>query len=163
MFETGDKIVYPMHGAGMINSIEKRNDENGSVVEYFILEMLLGDMKIMIPIKNIEQVGLRHVISEEQLADIENVLISRPENIMKSITWNRRFNLYLEKMKSGDIFEVAGVVRTLAVQEEEKKLSTGERRLLNTARQILLSEVMLVRSQKLEEADKWLHKFFNLN
>ena len=90
MFETGDKIVYPMHGAGMINSIEKRNDENGGVVEYFILEMLLGDMKIMIPIKNIEQVGLRHVISEEQLADIENVLISRPENIMKSITWNRR-------------------------------------------------------------------------
>ena len=80
---------------------------------------------------------------------------------MKSITWNRRFHLYLEKMKSGDIFEVAGVVRTLAVQEEEKKLSTGERRLLNTARQILLSEVMLVRSQKLEDADRWLHKFFN--
>lgn len=161
MFETGDKIVYPMHGAGMIHSIEKRSDEKGSVVEYFILEMLLGDMKIMIPIQNVEQVGLRHVISEEQLADIEDILTSRPENTMKCITWNRRFNLYLEKMKSGDIFEVAAVVRTLTVQEEEKKLSTGERRLLNTARQILLSEVMLVRSQKLEEADKWLHKFFN--
>lgn len=161
MFETGDKIVYPMHGAGMIHSVEKRNDEKGGIVEYFIIEMLLGDMKIMIPIQNVDQVGLRHVISEEQLVDIEGILASRPENTMKSITWNRRFNLYLEKMKSGDIFEVAAVVRTLTVQEEEKKLSTGERRLLNTARQILLSEVMLVRSQKLEEADKWLHRFFN--
>ena len=161
MFETGDKIVYPMHGAGMIHSIEKRSDEKGGVVEYFILEMLLGDMKIMIPIQNVEQVGLRHVISEEQLSDIEDILTSRPENTMKCITWNRRFNLYLEKMKSGDIYEVAAVVRTLTVQEEEKKLSTGERRLLNTARQILLSEVMLVRSQKLEDADRWLHKFFN--
>ena len=163
MFETGDKIVYPMHGAGMIHAVEKRSDEKGDVVEYFILDMLLGDVKIMIPIKNVEQVGLRHVISEEQLVDIEDVLTSRPENKMKSITWNRRFNLYLEKMKSGDIFEVAAVVRTLTVQEEDKKLSTGERRLLNTARQILLSEVMLVRSQKLEDADKWLHQFFNLN
>ena len=163
MFETGDKIVYTMHGAGMIHAVEKRSDEKGDVVEYFILDMLLGDMKIMIPIKNVEQVGLRHVISEEQLVDIEDVLTSRPENKMKSITWNRRFNLYLEKMKSGDIFEVAAVVRTLTVQEEDKKLSTGERRLLNTARQILLSEVMLVRSQKLEDADKWLHQFFNLN
>ena len=161
MFETGDKVVYPMHGAGMINSIEKREDDSGRIVEYFILEMLLGDMKIMIPITNVDQVGLRHVISEQQLHEIEEVLVSRPENTMKSITWNRRFNLYIEKLESGDVFEVASVVRTLTVQEEEKKLSTGERRLLNTARQILLSEVMLVRSQKLEDADKWLHRFFN--
>ncbi|NCD10317.1 MAG: CarD family transcriptional regulator [Negativicutes bacterium] len=161
MFDTGDKVVYPMHGAGMINSIEKRNDASGGTVEYFILEMLLGDMKIMIPKQNVGNVGLRHIISEEQLGDIEDVLTARPENTMKCITWNRRFNLYLERMKSGDIFEVAAVVRTLTVQEEEKKLSTGERRLLNTAKQILLSEVMLVRSQKLEEADKWLHNFFN--
>lgn len=161
MFEAGDKVVYPMHGAGMINSVEKRDDASGRVVEYFILNMLLGDMKIMIPTENVEQVGLRHVVDEKQLSDIENILTARPENTMKCITWNRRFNLYLEKMKSGDAFEVAAVVRTLAVQEEDKKLSTGERRLLNTAKQILLSEVMLVRSQKLEEADSWLDKFFN--
>ena len=74
----------------MIHAVEKRSDEKGDVVEYFILDMLLGDMKIMIPIKNVEQVGLRHVISEEQLVDIEDVLTSRPENKMKSITWNRR-------------------------------------------------------------------------
>lgn len=161
MFEAGDKVVYPMHGAGMINAVEKRDDASGRVVEYFILNMLLGDMKIMIPTENVEQVGLRHVVDEKQLSDIENILTARPENTMKCITWNRRFNLYLDKMKSGDALEVAAVVRTLAVQEEDKKLSTGERRLLNTAKQILLSEVMLVRSQKLEEADSWLHKFFN--
>ncbi|HIU63825.1 MAG TPA: CarD family transcriptional regulator [Candidatus Avacidaminococcus intestinavium] len=160
MFETGDKVVYPMHGAGMVHSIEKRKNADGTLVEYFILEMLLGDMRIMIPVENVEQVGLRHVINEQELKELEKILTSRPENEMKSITWNRRFNLYLDKMKSGDSFEVACVVRTLAVQEEEKKLSTGERRLLNMAKQILLSEIMLVRSQKLEEADEWLNKFF---
>ena len=134
MFAAGDKIVYPMHGAGMIKNIEK-HDMNGSSVDYFVLHMVLGDMKVMIPIDNIERVGLRHVISEDDLADVESVLKARPENVMKSITWNRRFNIYLEKMKSGDVLEVAEVVRVLVVQEEAKKLSTGERRLLNTAKQ----------------------------
>lgn len=77
---------------------------------------------------------------------VEEVLKARPENRMKRITWNRRYNMYIDKMKTGSIFEVADVVRTLAVQEEDKKLSTGERRLLSTAKQILLSEVMLVES-----------------
>lgn len=161
MFVAGDKVVYPMHGAGMVHSIEKRKNAEGGMVEYYILEMLLGEMRIMIPTVNVSQVGLRHVIEENQLVDIEHILIERPENTMKSITWNRRFNLYLDKMKSGDIYEVAGVVRTLTVQEDDKKLSAGERRLLNTAKQILLSEVMLVRSQNFEEADRWLGKFFH--
>ena len=161
MFETGDKVVYPMHGAGMIHSIEKRMNTDDTLVEYFILEMLLGEMRIMIPVGNVDQVGLRHVISAEELVKVEEILFSRPENVMKNITWNRRFNMYLEKMKTGDVFEVAAVVRTLAAQEDDKKLSTGERRLLNMAKQILLSEVMLVRSQNLKEADEWLCKFFN--
>lgn len=161
MFETGDKVVYPMHGAGMIHSIEKRMNTDDTLVEYFILEMLLGEMRIMIPVGNVDQVGLRHVISAEELVKVEEILFSRPENVMKNITWNRRFNMYLEKMKTGDVFEVAAVVRTLAAQEDDKKLSTGERRLLNMAKQILLSEVMLVRSQNLEEAEEWLYKFFN--
>ncbi|MEG0798069.1 MAG: CarD family transcriptional regulator [Acidaminococcaceae bacterium] len=160
MFATGDKIVYPMHGAGVIHDIEKL-DADGTMVEYFILNMLLGDMKVMIPVENVDRVGLRHVINDKQLAEIESVLEARPENTMKSITWNRRFNLYLDKMKSGDAFQVAEVVRVLTVQENSKKLSTGERRLLNTAKQILLSEIMLIRSQTTEEADAWLNKFFN--
>jgi hypothetical protein len=78
---------------------------------------------------------------------------------MKRITWNRRYNMYIDKMKTGSIFEVADVVRTLAVQEEDKKLSTGERRLLSTAKQILLSEVMLVESVDEEKSEAWLEKF----
>ena len=160
MFAVGDKIVYPMHGAGIIADIEKRK-VNGSNVEYFILRMHLGDMKVMIPKINLERVGVRHIVDKKILAKVEKVLKDRPENIMKSITWSRRFNLYLDKMKSGDIFEVADVVRTLAVQEDTKKLSTGERRLLNTAKQILLSEVMLVRSLDEEKSEAWLMKFFH--
>lgn len=90
---------------------------------------------------------------------VEEVLKARPENRMKRITWNRRYNMYIDKMKTGSIFEVADVVRTLAVQEEDKKLSTGERRLLSTAKQILLSEVMLVESVDEEKSEAWLEKF----
>ncbi|MEA5093218.1 RNA polymerase-binding transcription factor CarD [bioreactor metagenome] len=159
MFAIGDKVVYPMHGAGIIEEIEERNLD-GNIVEYFILQMLLGDMKVMIPKGNVERVGVRHIVDKKILTKVESVLKDRPENIMKTITWNRRFNMYLDKMKSGDIFEVADVVRTLAVQEDTKKLSTGERRLLNTAKQILLSEVMLVRSCDGPNSEAWLMKFF---
>ena len=114
----------------------------------------------MIPKGNVERVGVRHIVDKKILTKVESVLKDRPENIMKTITWNRRFNMYLDKMKSGDIFEVADVVRTLAVQEDTKKLSTGERRLLNTAKQILLSEVMLVRSCDGPNSEAWLMKFF---
>ena len=160
MFAIGDKVVYPMHGAGINEEVEERSMD-GNIVEYFILQMLLGDMKVMIPKGNVERVGVRHVVEQDVLTQVEAVLKDRPENIMKTITWNRRFNMYLDKMKSGDIFEVADVVRTLAVQEDTKKLSTGERRLLNTAKQILLSEVMLVRSCDGPKSEAWLMKFFN--
>ena len=91
---------------------------------------------------------------------VEKVLEERPDNYNKAITWNRRFNMYLEKMKSGNVFEVADVIRTLQVQENEKKLSTGERRLLGTARQILISEVMLVKNAEQQDIENWLNKFF---
>ena len=93
------------------------------------------------------------------MTKVEQVLKDRPENKMKQITWNRRFNLYIDKMKTGDIYAVADVVRTLAVQGIEKKLSTGERRLLITAKHILLSEVMLVQSVDEEKSEEWLSKF----
>lgn len=159
MFSVGDKVVYPMHGAGIISEIEKRNVD-GEDVDYFVLHMMHGNMKVLIPQTNLERVGVRHIVDKKVLAQVENVLKARPENTMKSITWNRRSNLYVGKMKSGDIFEVADVVRTLVVQEETKKLSMGERRLLNTAKQILLSEVMLVRSFDEMKSEAWLMKFF---
>lgn len=159
MFSVGDKVVYPMHGAGTIASIEKR-EVAGELVDYFVLDMLLTRMKVMVPVANVERVGLRSIGKKDSLRQVEKVLQDRPENTMKSITWNRRYNLYLEKMKSGDILQAADVVRTLTVQDAGKKLSTGERKLLNTAKQILLSEVMLIRSYTLEKSESWLAKFF---
>lgn len=159
MFAIGDRVVYPMHGAGIIKDVEKRKLD-GITVDYFILEMLATDMKVMIPAGNLEKVGVRHIVAKKMLLQVEKVLKDRPENKMKQITWNRRFNMYVEKLKTGDILEVADVVRTLAVQETDKKLSTGERRLLNTAKHILLSEIMLVQASNEDKAEAWFLKFF---
>ena len=119
-----------------------------------------GEMKVMVPVDSVERVGLRHVIENDDIDAVEKVLEERPDNYNKAITWNRRVNMYLEKMKSGNVFEVADVIRTLQVQENEKKLSTGERRLLGTARQILISEVMLVKNAEQQDIENWLNKFF---
>lgn len=159
MFAVGDKIVYPMHGAGVIVEVEEKKID-GRVVEYFILRMMQSNMKVMIPKENVEKVGVRHIVDKKALSQVEEVLKERPENKIQSITWNRRFNLYLDKMKSGNILDVAAVVRTLCVQEDTKKLSTGERRLLNTAKHILLSEVMLVRAFDENKSEEWLMQFF---
>lgn len=145
--------------AGVVKTIEKR-ERDGQSVDYLILAMLLGEMKVMVPVDSVERVGLRHVIETEDIDAVEKVLEERPDDYNKSITWNRRFNMYLEKMKSGNVFEVADVIRTLQVQENEKKLSTGERRLLGTARQILISEVMLVKNAEQQDIENWLNKFF---
>ena len=118
MFAVGDKVVYPMHGAGVVKTIEKR-ERDGQSVDYLILAMLLGEMKVMVPVDSVERVGLRHVIENDDIDAVEKVLEERPDNYNKAITWNRRFNMYLEKMKSGNVFEVADVIRTLQVQEND--------------------------------------------
>ncbi len=159
MFAVGDKVVYPMHGAAIIKDVEKRKLD-GAMTDYFILKMLFSDMKVMIPANNLEKVGVRHIVTKNMLIKVEKVLKDRPVNHMKEITWNRRFNIYVDKLKTGDILEVADVVRTLVVQETDKKLSTGERRLLNTAKQILLSEVMLVKQGSMDKVEDWFAKFF---
>ena len=159
MFAIGDKVVYPMHGAGIIKDLEKRKLDD-VVVDYFIIEMMDSDMKVMIPANNLEKVGIRHIVKKAALTKVEATLKDRPVNVMKQITWNRRFNIYVDKLKTGSILEVADVVRTLMVQETEKKLSTGERRLLNTAKHILLSEVILVKQSDDVKTEKWFLKFF---
>ena len=141
MFSVGDKVVYPMHGAGIVQAIEQ-HEFAGEAVDYLVMVMLLTDMRVMVPLKNVERVGLRHIISKDE------------------IPWNRRFNMYLDKMKSGNVLDVAEVIHILQTQENEKKLSTGERRLLGNARQILVSEMMLVCGESQKDAEKWLDKFF---
>ncbi|MBP1763397.1 MAG: transcriptional regulator, CarD family [Firmicutes bacterium] len=140
MLAVGDKVVYPMYGAGVIEAIEE-HEILGSRQNYYVLTMPYGAMRVMIPMEKVKNIGLREVIDQVELSKVWDVLQSAPEPI--HVNWNRRFNSNLAKIKTGDIFEVAEVVRNLILQDQEKKLSTGERRLLDIARQILISELVL--------------------
>lgn len=147
MFQIGDKVVYPMHGAGVIEAIEEK-EVLGEIRQYYIMRLPIGDMKVMIPMSNVQEIGLREVIDE---AGVEQVLlILKQKKSTMSTNWNRRYRANLEKIKSGNIYEVAEVVRNLSLREREKGLSTGERKMLDNARQILISELVLARNAEEE-------------
>jgi len=148
LFSVGDRVVYPMHGAGIIESIEEK-EILGERKKYYVMKLPLGEMKVLIPIDNILQVGLRGVIEKDMVNQVFVVLQGDQDEM--STNWNRRYRNHLEKIKSGDIIEVAEVVRNLMQRDREKGLSTGESKMLETARQILVSELILV--QGLEQAD----------
>ena len=149
MFNIGDKIVYPMHGAGIIEGIEER-EILGEKRKYYIMRLPLGDMKVMIPIDNTENIGLREIINEEEFETVVSIL--KGEKTKMSNNWNRRYRANMDKIKTGDIYEVAEVVRNLLLLDRDKGLSTGERKMLNSAKQILISEFSLVRNLNEEEA-----------
>ncbi len=149
MFAVGDKIVYPMHGAGIIEKIEEKKIL-GEIRQYYVLRVPCGDMKIMIPVESCREVGVRNILSEEQLAGVLEVLYADATEM--SSNWNRRYRENMEKLKTGDAFEVAEVVRNLMRLDREKKLSTGEKKMLTNARQILQSEIILVRGIDAREA-----------
>ncbi len=146
MYKIGDKVVYPMHGAGVIESIEEK-EILGEKRQYYILKLPVGDMKVMIPINNCKEIGLRGVIDGEGVQKVIGILSDQSSNM--SANWNRRYRANLEKIKSGDIYEVAEVVRNLVNRDREKGLSSGERKMLENARQILISELVL--ATELEE------------
>lgn len=158
MFATGDRVVYPLHGGAIIKEIEQR-EQNGMLVDYFILQMLFENMTVSIPVENADKLGLRNIVSEEKLAEVAAVLQEIPDvQAVKSISWNRRFQVYMEKIKSGCILEVAKVYKILSVLEQDKKISVGERRLLHNAKQILQSEIMLVKDIDAAQAEAWLRE-----
>ncbi len=140
MFQIGDKVVYPMHGAGIIEGVEEK-EILGETRKYYVLRLPLKNMKVLLPVDNIDQLGLRNIISEDQVKGVfgvlEEDLSSMPQN------WNRRYRSNMEKVKSGDIYEVADVVRNLMLMDREKGLSTGERKMLTNSKQILVSELCL--------------------
>jgi len=149
LFNVGDKVFYPMHGAGVIEAIEER-EILGEKRTYYVMHIPVGNMKVMIPMNSAEKVGLREVIDEEAVSRVLAIL--RRSDVDLSDNWNRRYRAHLDKMKSGDIFEVADVVRNLMLREREKGLSTGERRMLENARQILISELVLAKGIDEREA-----------
>jgi len=155
LFSIGDRVVYPMHGAGIIEAIEER-EILGQRKQYYIMKLPIGDMKVMIPVDGVDGVGLRQVIGQEDLTRVLDVLAG--ERTKMSTNWNRRYRANAEKLKSGNIFEVAEVVRNLTLREKEKGLSTGERKMLDSAKQILVSEVVLARNIPEAEAHTLLNQ-----
>ncbi|NLJ87041.1 MAG: CarD family transcriptional regulator [Firmicutes bacterium] len=153
MFNIGDKVVYPMHGAGVIEAIEEK-EVLGEKQTYYIMKLPIGEMKVMVPTDNVEEVGLREIIDNESVSKVVEVLKGNKSKM--SSNWNRRYRANMEKIRSGDIYEVAEVVRNLAIRDAEKGLSTGERKMLDNAKQILISELVLVQDTTEEEIEELL-------
>lgn len=151
MFQVGDKIVHPMHGAGVIAGIAQRK-VNGVVRTYYELKLPIGGMLVMIPTENTQEIGVRPVIAKEQVEQILDAM-KRIEVEMDS-NWNRRYRDNLLRMKSGDLLEVARVVKGLTHRDNTRGLSTGERKMLHSARQILISELVLAQCSSYEEVEE---------
>lgn len=154
-FLIGDKIVYPMHGAGVIEGIEEKKIL-GETRAYYILRVPCGDMKIMIPVGSSEEIGVRGIIEPEELKDVIHLLSL--ESTEMSDNWNRRYRENMEKLKTGDVHNVAEVVRNLTRTDRVKRLSTGEKKMLSNAKQILISEIILVSGYDQEEAEQLIEK-----
>ncbi|MBO8141266.1 MAG: CarD family transcriptional regulator [Firmicutes bacterium] len=144
-----------MHGAGIIEAVEEK-DVLGRAERYYVMRMPIGDLRVMIPMSSVEELGLREIIDEDGVRKVFQVL--QGETTTMSQNWNRRYRANLEKIKSGDIFEVAEVVRNLSVRERDKGLSTGERKMLESARQILISELVLAQGISKEQVEVQLSR-----
>ncbi len=157
MYNVGDNVVYPMHGAGVIVAIEER-EVLGEKQKYYIMALPIGDMKVMIPMNSVENLGVRQVIGDEEVARVYEIL--QQEKSAMSTNWNRRYRANMEKIKSGDVFEVAEVVRNLTIRDNVKGLSTGEKKMLDTARQILVSELVIAQNSTEEDIMETIDSFF---
>jgi CarD family transcriptional regulator len=152
-FGVGDKVVYPHHGAATIEKKEKK-DVFGKKQDYLVLRLAYGDLTLMVPADNAEEIGLRDVINDEEVEEVFAVL--RKKEARMPTNWSRRFKNHVEKLKSGDIYQVAEVVRNLSLREADKGLSAGEKRMLARARQILVSELTFALNVDEEVADSRL-------
>jgi len=126
VFKLGDRVVYPMHGAGIIEAIEEK-EILGARQKYYIMKLPLGDMRVMIPLDNANSIGIREVVNDDEIEHVLEVL--RQDRTIMPANWNQRYRANLEKMRSGDVAAVAEVVRNLMKRDQEKGLSTGERKM----------------------------------
>ena len=153
-FRVGDRIAHPMHGAGVIDSVVKRKI-NGTERDYYVLKLPAGDMLVMIPVDTSAEIGVRPIVdadeAEKKLGSIRGVEIEMTQN------WNKRFRENMLKIKTGNLLEVAAVVKGLMQRDKERGLSTGERKMLHSAKQILISEIVLSESASYEEVEERLN------
>jgi CarD family transcriptional regulator len=154
-FDVGDKVVYPHHGAAVIERREKK-EAFGETNEYLVLRLAYGDLTLSVPINKCDEVGLREVINDEEVEEVFAVL--RKKEARMPTNWSRRYKNHVEKLKSGDIYQVAEVVRNLSIRDKDKGLSAGEKRMLTKARQILVSELTFAIGVSEEEAEQKLNE-----
>ena len=149
MFKIGDKVVYPMHGAGTIVAIEDR-EILGKKHEYYVLLLPINKLKVMIPVNKADEVGVRKIMEISEMEEVLEILSSE-EKFKMPTNWNRRYRFNLDKIKSGNLIEIAGVIKSLEKLDSKKSLSTGERKILNEARIIIISEMALVFDKDVDE------------
>jgi CarD family transcriptional regulator len=158
MFNIGDLAVYPAHGVGVIEKIESQ-EISGCCQDFYVMRILENDMIIMIPTHNVNNVGLREIIGQREVPKVFSILKKRDLPVDNQ-TWNRRYREYMEKIKTGSAFEVAEVYRDLLMLKLEKDLSFGERKMLDTARNLLVKEISLARNCGEQQVEKDLDNIF---
>jgi len=157
MFEVGDVVVYPLHGAGVVEQIDERQIE-GERKKYLVLSFAQGNLKVSVPAEKTQEVGLRSVISKREVRQVIEVL--KQEGAPMPANWNHRFKMNQDKLRSGDIYQVAEVVRNLTLRDREKGLSAGEKRMLQQARDILISEIVFATSSSRQKACDMVDRAF---
>ncbi len=158
MLNVGDTIVYPMHGAGVISAIE-HCEVLGEQKSYYVLKLPMGSLKVMIPVDNANNIGLRDIISGEKVQQVLSVLKEKPERVAGS--WNKRFHANLDRMKTGDLCDVAAVARNLIQQDKQRRISSGEKRLMDLAKQILVSELVYACGKEPDEIELWIEELMS--
>jgi CarD family transcriptional regulator len=158
MFKVGEKVVYPAHGVGVIESM-KSQVVSGTEKTFYMLRILDSDMKIMIPTENVDSVGLRRVIGKDMVSKVYKILRDKKVEVDQQ-TWNRRYREYTEKIKTGSVLEIAKVLRDLFVLKGDKELSFGERKMLDTARNLLVKELSIARAHPEEKIMDELNQIF---
>lgn len=157
-FKVGDMAVYPAHGVGEVKSIESR-EILGSKQTFYVLQILDSGMKIMVPTTNVSAVGLREIISESEVDDVYTILKERDVKIDNQ-TWNRRYREYMDKIKTGSVYEIAEVLRDLSLLKFEKELSFGERKMLDTAKSLLIKELAICEDRDEDEIEEEICEIF---
>ena len=158
MFSVGDLAVYPAHGVGRIEALENK-DISGLKQSFYIMRILENDMIIMIPTQNVDNVGLREVIHRDEVAEIYRIL-KKKDVSLDTQNWNRRYREYMEKIKTGSVFEVAAVLRDLSLLKLDKELSFGERKMLDMARNLLVKEISVAKNVSESKVEKEIMGFF---
>ncbi|PKN32810.1 MAG: CarD family transcriptional regulator [Deltaproteobacteria bacterium HGW-Deltaproteobacteria-19] len=160
MFKVGDIAVYPAQGVGVIEAIENR-EVMGSRQLFYVMKIMGNGMKIMIPLHSAQSVGLREVVPAADIPKIYAILRNKDVSIDKQ-TWNKRYREYLEKIKTGSVFEIARVLRDLLILKTDKNLSFGERKMMDTAKNLLVKEISVATKSEETKVEQDLQRYFTL-